>query len=170
MSIESTPNFHTLETLSLREQVLVKSASIIDEGATSEKHLHGKLFSADWINPADGVNFHLDALGERLNPEETNFIYNLVGYNPSTELTMCDFSYNTFTQRIYKRGEKGSYKRCKSSEIDDLLINLYSAPSSLTTAENATFISLMQENDIRDMRFGTQFKRMLARRVFEQKQ
>lgn len=165
MSIESSSNRYPefTDTLSLREHVLVRSATVIDERFAYEKHHYGRLFSSEWIDATDGTNFQLEALGERRGPEEIDFTYGLIGYDPNTESTVCDFNYSTYSSKIFKKNEHGKYRRCKQEDIDMLLHCLSTAPTGLPPEANAQFIAMMHANEIRDNRFSVQLKRALAK-------
>lgn len=150
--------------LNMRERILVRSATIIDERSRREKHRHGLLFSSDWIDLDDAVNYHLEALGERRSPEEIDFTYNLVGYNIQASAFTHDFSYSTYSPKLLKRNERGKYRRCKPEEIDLLLHCLDTAPTNdLPSQANEQFIAMMHVNEIRDDRLSTQFKRRVRK-------
>ena len=83
MSIEqSSGRFpESTDTLKTREQILVKSASIIDEHPVYQTIEYGRLFWAEWTDRIDGMNFQLQALGERMHPQKVAFTYRLLGYD-----------------------------------------------------------------------------------------
>lgn len=166
MTHESRPGRHTPEKLPPRERILFQSASIVDANATrSEKHPRGQVFSSDWIDPTYGINYHLEAIREQWTPEEANFDYTFVGYDVFSETTVCDYHYTTLTKRISKKNQKGKYKRCESSEVDELLSMLYTAPAGLTAEEDRDFVAIMHNSDIRDNRLRARLKRLLGGRA-----
>lgn len=163
----SLPPAEIVDTLSLHKQVLVKSGCIIDEQRDknhTQKLVYGQLTWADWTDPVDGMNFQLQELTERKNPEELFMQYRLIAYNDLIDDPVIDFSYESQKTRIYKKLGKGKPRKCSSEEISVLLEYLQTAPvNGLTDFEEVSteFNEIMRASKIpnQDPRFRAEVKR-----------
>ena len=169
MSIEQSPGRHPkyVDMLSMREEILVKSASIIEDSSFSpEQWLNlpeGRVFWADWADPIDGTNFQLQSIGERMNPETVRLSYWLRGYDTEITDPVVDFRYDSFSTKISRKNEAGRYKKCKQDDIDMLHGCLASFGTDLSEKEIDTFFGNMQFNEIRDPRLRADIIRTLAK-------
>lgn len=170
MSIEKLPesSVEINDVLSLREQVLVKSASVIDEQRCQNQTQifpEGRWNWSDWTNVADGTRFQLQEQVQRINPEETHLAYRLLGYKEAITEPHIEFKYDSFKTKIVKKNEKGKYRKASQDDIEILLHCLKAAPTSEVDGiddMNQMFVDTMRFSNIHDMRFRAQLKRDLS--------
>lgn len=169
MSTEQAPGYDSryVDVLTMHEEILVKSASIIDdasfENGSWQDLKWGRLFWADWTDPITGMNFQLQALGERMNPETVDLSYRLRGSKTEISESTIDFKYNSFTSKIQKKNEKGKFRKCTKDELEMLHGYLASFGTDLSEEEIDIFFDSMQLDNIHDTRLRASIKRTLAR-------
>ncbi len=168
MSIEqSQGRRRNVDTLTILEEIQVKSASIIEDSSFNEERwtdLPGsRVFLANWVSPIDGINFQLQADGKRMNPNEVQFEYLLRGYKTQITNPEITFKYNSFKLEVLKLNPEGKYKRCSKDDVDMLHGCLASFGTELTEKEIDDFLGSMQANEIVDPRLRADMKRTLAR-------
>jgi len=167
----SVPPSEVESDLSLHEQVLVKSASVIDEhrcDAKTKLEKHGQWAWSDWIDPTDGMNFRLFEYTERMNPETVFMTYKLKGYDESIDNPIFTFNYDSYGNRFYKSDKDSKQRKCKKEDIEDLLHCLQSAPGNIVYDEdsvNQKFTAIMHKEEIHDPRFSARLKRTFANGV-----
>lgn len=169
MSTEQSSGYDSryVDVLTMREEILVKSASIIDdvsfESGSWQDLKWARLFWADWTDPITGMTFQLQAQGERVNPETVDFDYRLQGSHTEITDSTIDFRYNSYTSKFQKKNDKGKFKKCSKDEVEMLHGYLASFGTGLSEEEIDTFFDSMQSDDIHDTRLRASIKRTLAR-------
>ena len=152
-----------VETLSLRDQLRVKTASVLDEIGTSHDALHR---GAWWSDPFSDCRFSLTARSERYDTGEVSFRYKLRVLEKSKPTVKEAYDYDSFFPQVAKAvtiNDRATQRRCSDEDIVAMLGYLDIAPASLTPEENTAFTGIMTEGGIRDPRFHMQLKRFAAR-------
>lgn len=154
--------------LSLREQLLVKSASVIDEQASqhnTQRLKHGQLRWANWSNQA-GMSFRLEEQVQQIDPEHIDTTYRCISYVDTVVGPISEFTYYESDPKIKLQHRYQKSRRAKESEIDMLLDWLDQAPTSLSSEKNNQFVQIMQHNEIRQQRRVERLRQTLAKVVF----
>lgn len=165
MSIDHPPDSFMpgTETLNLRDQLRVKTASVLDELGKSHDVGH---CGAWWSDPFSDRRFSLTARSERYDTGEVSFRYKLRVLEKSKPTVRDAYDYDSFFPQISKAvtvDDRVVRSRCSDEDIVTMLGYLDIAPASLTPEENAAFTGIMTEGGIRDPRFHMQLKRFAAR-------
>lgn len=165
MEHSRSPAFSHESDLSLRDEVLVKTASVIDENGKRYDHPRGQQYVAAWSDPFNDQRFSLTAVGERIDPESMEFNYTLRKHSKSSKAVKELYHYTSFFVDFRKAAAKNGHvkmQKCTDDDMRRILEYLSIAPTGLSEEVDDEFHELMAENNIVDPRLHVRLRRLAA--------